>query len=721
MSAESDLILIMDDDRSVCADLSFQLGRLGCRTKTVSSVEEGLSILHDETVAVTMLDNGFPGMDGLGFLRKLKKVSPDTEVIVMGSCASTDMAIEAVRKEAYDYLPKPFSDREDVLATVRRALEKRSLSLTSRDLHLEREINRRELSAAVKRPKALIDAGRAMGGICVLSELLDFFVGVVADELEVDRISLMLLDEKTQEMWIVAARGLDEKVKEKVRMAVGTGIAGWVAREGKPVLVKDVVSDPRVKTSLHSTDATSFISAPIVLSIPILLQEKVLGVINVTNRRSGKSFDEEDMAFLYSLAGQAAVAIERTIQYEELQEAHESLKAAQKNLLEAERVNALGQMAAGVAHDFNNLLSGILGTVDLLQRKIEIQGADLPFIRSQLESLNKLALQGAGTVRRIQEYSRIRKDSPSESVDVNSAVDNALEVTRAKWKDECETRGVRVDVRFERGRIPLIQGNAADLTQVVSNLIFNAVEAMPNGGQLTLKTFLEGKTIGLEVADNGDGMSKEIKGKLFQPFFTTKDYGYGLGTSIIYGIVARHGGNIHVSSEEGMGTTFLLRLPVVNGAMADQPDENDAHGRDSGTAKVLVVEDNDINRELFKGYLDEMGHKAIVAANGKEMLPLLDQGPFALVITDLSMPGISGWQVAEKVKKQSPRVPVILISGWAIQQDDSRIRESGVDFVLQKPCTFTDFQDLVNKALSSSLQTGSEKTAGKEAEETAGA
>lgn len=715
MSEESDLILVVDDDRTVYDDLSPLLGRLGCRMKTVSSEEEALSILHDETVAVAMLDNGFHGMDGHGLLAKLKKVSPDTEVIITTRCSLPDTGTETIREKAYDCLRIPFEDLEDVLATVRRALEKRSLSLMSRDLHLELGIRRRELSAALKRPKALIDAGRAMGGICVLSDLLDFFVAVVADELEVDRISLMLVDEKTQEMWIVASRGLDELVTEKVRMAVGTGIAGWVAREGKPVLVKDVVTDPRVKTSLYSTDATSFISAPIVLSIPIVLQEKVLGVINVTNRRSGKSFDEEDMAFLYSLAGQAAVAIERTKQYEELQEAHESLKAAQKNLVEAERMNALGQMAAGVAHDFNNLLMGMLGRVELLQTRIDTQGADLPFIRSQLESLHKLAQQGAATVRRIQEYSRIRKDSPSESVDLNSVVDSAVELTRAKWKDECETRGVRVDVRFERGRIPSIQGNAADLTLVVSNLIFNAVDAMPKGGELNLRTFLAGNSIGLEVADTGDGMSTEVKEKLFQPFFTTKDNGHGLGTSIIYGIVARHGGNINVSSEEGMGASFLLRLPVAGGTIGDQPSENVAQEGESGPAKILVVEDNDINRELFKVYLDDMGHKAVLAANGKEMLPLLDQGPFALVVTDLSMPGISGWQVAEMVKKQSPRVPVILISGWAIQQDDARIRESGVDFILQKPCTLKDFQDVVTKALSSSLERGAEITFVKEA------
>jgi len=701
MFAELDLILVVDDEQSGCDELSPLFGRLGCRTKTVASIEEALSVLNEEMVAVTMLGNGLLRMGGLELMAKLRNVSPDTEVIITNRNSLPDAGTDTIREKAYDYLRKPFEDLEDVLATVRRALEKRSLALTSRDLHRRLETSRRELSAAVKRPKALIDAGRAMGGICVLSDLLDFFVGVVADELEVDRVSLMLIDEKTQEMWIVAARGLDEKVKERVRMTVGTGIAGWVAKEGKPVLVKDVVTDPRVKMSLHSTEAASFISAPIVLSIPILLQEKVLGVINVTNRRSGQSFDEEDMAFLYSLAGQAAVAIERTIQYEELQEAHESLKAAQKSLVDAERLNALGQMAAGVAHDFNNLLTGILGRVELLQMKIDTREADLPYLQSQLETLHKLALQGAANVRRIQEFSRIRKDSPSEPVDMNSVLDNAVEVTRAKWEKECETRGVHVDVRIEGGQIPTIQGNAADLTQVVSNLIFNAVDAMPEGGLLTLKTFLEENTIILEVSDTGDGMSTEVKEKLFQPFFTTKNNGYGLGTSIVYGIVARHGGEIKVSSEEGIGSTFRLSLPVANGSAFGQPAENVAQEGESRPAKVLVVEDNDINRELFKGYLAEMGHEAVLAADGKGILTILEREPFDLVITDLSMPGLSGWQVAERVKKQNSRVPVILVSGWAIQQDDARIRESGVDFLLPKPCTLQGFQDVVKKALSS--------------------
>src|SRR3990170_3059522 len=242
-------------------------------------------------------------------------------------------------------------------------------------------VKARGFAAALKRQSSLIRAGLAMGGISTLPDLLDFFIGLVSEELGVERVSLMLLDDRKGQMRIYASRGLDAEVVDKVRLNVGEGIAGWVAKEGKPVLVKDVQTDPRVNRSLSSTHATSFISAPMVISIPILLQEKVLGVINVTNRRSGLSFDEEDMAYLYGLAGQAAMAIERTKQLEELQEAYESLKAAQKTLVDSERLRALGQLAAGVAHDFNNLLHGILGRTQLLALKLGDKEMDFPSLR----------------------------------------------------------------------------------------------------------------------------------------------------------------------------------------------------------------------------------------------------------------------------------------------------------------------------------------------------
>jgi signal transduction histidine kinase/DNA-binding response OmpR family regulator len=684
---EPEQILIVDDEESIRSVLSQFLADAGCKPRMAGTAEEALSLLTKESYAAAIVDIVLPGMDGLQLLQEIKRSSPDTEVVIMTSYASLGTAVEAIRNGAYDYLQKPFEDLDDVWATVRRALEKRALI---RDL----ENSNRELLISVRRQKCLIGAGRAMSAITSLCEILDFFIGLVADELDVDRASILLLNEKTGEMKIAASRGLAEEVVQSARVKIGEGIAGWVAREGKPILVTDVETDPRIKVPISNTNFASFISAPIVLSVPIQLEEKVLGVINVTNRRSGVPFEEEDMAFLYSLAGQAAVSIESSRNYEELQEAYQSLKTTQKQLVEAERLNAVGQMAAGVAHDFNNLLSGILGSTQLLNVELNSPDVDISSLRSALELIENLSLQGAATVRRIQEYSRIRKDVPSETVDLNAVVKNA------KWKDECESQGVHIDIRLELGTIPETLGNASELAQVVSNLIFNAVEAMPEGGELRLRTFGEGEEIRLEVSDTGIGMSEGVKEKIFEPFFTTKEEGQGLGTSVVYGIVARHKGEIKVASEEGLGSTFQISLPVyaVRKKEEQPPTPKRLEKRDAG-ARVLIVDDGEINRAVFESYVSKIGHKPVQASNGKEALSIFKLCPIDLVITDLGMPGMSGWEVAKSVKKINPDVPVILISGWAIQQPETRIKESGVDWIIQKPCTMHAFTEAVETVL----------------------
>jgi signal transduction histidine kinase len=421
-------------------------------------------------------------------------------------------------------------------------------------------------------------------------------------------------------------------VAREVRLRVGEGIAGLVALEGKPILVKNVELDLRIQHPLTSTSADSFISAPIVLSIPILIRQKVLGVINVTNRRSGASFEEEDMAFLSSLAGQAAVAIERARHFENLQEAYQSLKDTQTHLVESERLNAVGQLAAGVAHDFNNLLTGMLGQAELLKMDLAHSPPAIEASRERAELLETLALQGAAAVRRMQDFTRIRKDTPSGAVDLNVVMRNAVEVTRGKWKDECLARGVQVNVRIQPGEIPLTAGNAAELTQVVSNLIFNAVEALNGGGEILLATRSDGQDIRLSVTDNGVGMSPEVRKRIFEPFFTTKELGQGLGMSIIYGIIARHGGEITVRSEEKEGSTIELRLPVIAPA-AKKRGTDRGKSVPVGPARVLVVDDSDINRALFEGYLAHLGHKVRLAGNGQEALSMFEREGADLVIT----------------------------------------------------------------------------------------
>jgi signal transduction histidine kinase/FixJ family two-component response regulator len=554
---ESDLILVVDDEESVCSVLASLFSREGLQTKAVTSAEEALSTLNGAKPGVALLDIKLPGMDGLDLLHELKTISPDTEVILMTGAASLDTAVEAIRNGAYDYLQKPFESLNVVLSSVRRAFEKRSLSQKNRDLILDLENSNRNLSAAVRRQKSLIEAGRAMGGITSLLDLLDFFVGVVSYELEVDRVSLMMLDEAKEEMWIVSSRGLDEDIVKKTRLKLGEGIAGKVAKEGKPILVKDVSTDPRIKASFHDTNFSSFISAPIVLSIPILLQEKVLGVINVTNRRTGLPFHEEDMAFLYSLAGQAAVVIEHTRRMEELQIAYESLKVAQNNLAESERFKALGFLAAGIAHEVKNPLAGILGIAQLARRGAD-QGSPL---QKDLAIIEKEARRCKTIIENLMKFARQEQVSFQPVM-----IDKLIEETKVLLDHQLGNHQLRLETELDSD-LPPVRGNANQLQQVLMNLIINAQQAMEGQrGAIKVSSSLSSPdAIEIRVSDTGPGIPKETQPKLFEPFFTTKSAGKGtgLGLSVTYGIVRDHQGEIRVESEPGEGAVFIIRLPVA--------------------------------------------------------------------------------------------------------------------------------------------------------------
>ncbi|HEY5996607.1 MAG TPA: response regulator, partial [Candidatus Deferrimicrobiaceae bacterium] len=693
-------ILVVDDDPVLRVQLLDHLGGMGFTVRTATYGEDGLKLPRIEETAVALIDINARGIDDLGMLAELKRTAPDTEIILMTGQASVKTAIEAIRHGAYDYLEKPFTELDAVARTVERACEHRRLAMRNRELVGDLAARNQELSAAVKRLTSLIEAGRAMSGIESIDELLDFFIGLVGKELDVERASLMLIDESGRELFVAASRGISDGLAGKIRVRVGDGIAGWVAKEGKPILVKDVQTDPRTSSSLckdapaeKPKSEGSFISAPIVLSIPIIVHESTLGVINVTNKRSGASFTEEDMAFLYGLAGQAAVAIEKTRHFNEVKQAYDSLKEAQEQLVASERLKALGQMAAGVAHDFNNLLNGILGKAELLVLKLSGPETDRSTLLAGLKMIEQITLQGAETVKRVQDFTRIRKDHPTHAIDVNNVIRNAVEMTRPKWKHETEARGITVEVDLFLGDIPQTVGNSSELTQIVSNLVFNAVEAMPLGGRVTLASKLEGDMIVLTVADTGTGMSKETQARIFEPFFTTKDTGQGLGMSIVYGILARHGGEIAVDSGEGRGTTFTVRIPVREPAPQPPPKAVVATPHPpASSARILIIDDDDLNIRMLDDALTARGHHVVSALTGPEAIEHFSRTPFDLVMTDLSMPGMSGWQVARDIKQRNPAVPVILLSGWAIQQDEEQVRESGVDYVISKPCSIKTLQ-----------------------------
>jgi len=692
-------VLVVEDETTIGVMIREILEENGCDVHVATSAEEGLGLLEESPFDVALLDIVLPRMSGLGLLDEIKRRRPETEVVMMTSHSSVDTVLHAIRQGAYDYLEKPFDDVEQVWMCVERVLEKVELRRANRNLLAEQQRRNEELSAAVMRLTSFIEAGHAMSRLLSLPDLLDCFLGLVTKELGVDRASLMLLDERTGELSVAAHRGMDGVPVEEIRVRLGEGVAGTVARTGELLLVEDVESADIPGGRTNPGLSGSFMSAPIVLSIPIKSPEKVLGVINVTNRRSGRPFDEGDLAYLGGMAGQLAVAIDRAAQFRSLQEAYESLQRAQEQLVFSERLNVVGRMAAGVAHEFNNALSVILGRTESALDSISTNGEpDLEKLRRDLTAVVRTSLHGAAAIRRIQDYTRIRRDLPREVVDLNGVVCDSVEMTRPKWKGESESRGRGVDLALDLGDIAAVEANPHELNQVVSNLIFNAVEAMPDGGHLVLRTRQEGGDVVLDVSDTGAGMDEETRAHVFEPFFTTKESGNGLGMSIVYGIVTRHRGDISVRSAPGEGTTFRIRLPASARARAVSPDSETAVAAPR-TGSILLVEDEADVRDTFVEALAEAGHEVVGAASGEEAMRIFRTRPFDLLLTDLNMPGASGLEVIESARRLDPGIPAGVLSGWAVQEGQGDGETRGADFVLPKPCRMRDLHATVQQHL----------------------
>jgi signal transduction histidine kinase/CheY-like chemotaxis protein len=381
-----------------------------------------------------------------------------------------------------------------------------------------------------------------------------------------------------------------------------------------------------------------------------------------------------------SLASQAAVALEKSRLWQELNEALARLEASKQQILQTERLRALGEIAGGVAHDFDNFLTVILGRTGLL-----LETVTDPDVLQHLRVIERAVLDETQTVRRILEFTRAPRTRPFERVDLNELVEVVMRATRRNWWDAAQAKGLSYDVRLETGPVVPIFGDPAELREALTHLVLNALDAMPEGGRLTLVTGREVEHVYCVVRDTGAGMTPEVQRRLFEPFFTTKGpRGGGLGLSVTYGIVTRHGGEIEVQSEPGVGSVFTVRLPVR--PVVAGPESFPPEGRPEGL-KVLVIDDEPrVGRILIELLLRE-GHIVVAADDGPSGLAKCESETFDLVISDLGMPGLSGWDVARLVKQKYPGTPVALVTGWVdrIAGDEARARH--VDFLIAKPFT----------------------------------
>lgn len=367
----------------------------------------------------------------------------------------------------------------------------------------------------------------------------------------------------------------------------------------------------------------------------------------------------------------------------------------EEEIIKVERLRALGEMSGGVAHDFNNILGAILGRTQLLLEK-----AENPNIRKNLQIIEKAAMDGAETVRGIQEFTRVRADSRLfTKMDINEIIDDVIEFTRTRWKNDAQVRGLNIKVYRDFGEIPLIMGDPSGLREVFTNLIINAIDALPNGGKVHIFSYSDGDKAVVTVSDNGVGMSTDVQKRIFEPFFTTKGkHGNGLGLSMCYGIISRHKGKILVKSREGEGSTFTIRIPInLPGG-----DQYSLPSSDAGVipAKILIIDDDEPMRSVLSDILVQSGCHVDGVGSGKDGIESFISDKYDIVISDLGMEGMSGWGVARFVKERSPLTIVALITGWGTQLDEDEIRNRGVDFVVSKPFRIEEVRRLVNQAMS---------------------
>ena len=434
------------------------------------------------------------------------------------------------------------------------------------------------------------------------------------------------------------------------------------------------------------------------VAVPLMVEDKFFGIL-VAARLKPDDFSSGDSEFLRLLSDHVALSAHQARLHMDLEKAYNELRRTQATVLQQERLKALGQMASGIAHDVNNALSPVIGFSDLILK------GDYDLSQNVKRYLSHIRTAGediAHIVARLREFYRTREVNEAlQQLNLNTLVEQVVDMTRPRWRDIPQSNGITIEIETAPAMdVPLLAGIESEIREAITNLVLNAVDAMPKGGKITISTTVlrhnsskngnkHPLNVAIAVSDTGTGMDEETRKRCLEPFFSTKGKrGTGLGLAMVYGVMERHEGGIDIESEPGKGTTFRLVFPV-RAAICDGDKEKDTN---SGIQpmQILCIDDETLLRELLKEILERDGHEVVLRDNGQAGLDEFrtaaeGRRPFDMVITDLGMPYLDGRQVAKTIKNVSPQTPVVMLTGWGafIKEDGSGPEE--VDAILSKP------------------------------------
>jgi signal transduction histidine kinase len=402
------------------------------------------------------------------------------------------------------------------------------------------------------------------------------------------------------------------------------------------------------------------------LVVPIARMKEVIGRLTLTGPpRTGWSPPAVELAT--AIAAQIALGAD-----------HARLAADAQKQVQGQTLRALADLAGGAAHHLNNLLTIVVGRIQLVLRSTD----DARVVRP-LTIVEKAAKDAAEVVRRLQQFSRMREIAQPRPVRLDDVVRDVLAAPHPRGEHAGRTPDAGIEVEARLGDVPAVAGDAAALREALTNIVHNAVDAMPNGGRLLVETRASDMAVTVEVSDTGVGMSDSVQFRAQEPFFTTKGVkATGLGLSVAYGIVRSHGGHVAIRSAEGAGSTVTVTLPRATATAEAEPSAAPA----ADGLRVLLVDDERDVRDALADMLISHGHAVLTASGGEEAMAIVErEAGLDLVLTDLVMPGMTGWDVAAAAKARRPHVAVGVVTGWNEPVDGAP--RPGVDFVIEKPVT----------------------------------
>jgi signal transduction histidine kinase len=385
----------------------------------------------------------------------------------------------------------------------------------------------------------------------------------------------------------------------------------------------------------------------------------------------------------------------------QLATAMEVMQATQREMIQRERMNALGRMANGIAHDFNNGLAPIVGFSELLLNKPDLF-SEPEKVRNYLQMIHAAAQSTSQVANRLREFYRRRDETETFApVSINNLIKEVIPLTQPRWKDQALGAGIQINFRTELGDVPTVPANESELREMLVNLVFNAIEAIPKRGTITMRTEVRRNRLLLTVADDGVGMTEEVKARCMEPFFTTKhEQNTGFGLGMVYGIVRRHEAEIDINSEPGRGTDVIISLPLERSVRETEPAEAPKPAPASlGRLRILVVEDEPLVRELLGVYLTEEQHEFVTAVNGRDGLDKFREGTFDIVMTDRAMPEMNGDALAAEIKRVKPSQAIILLTGFGDLMASTGEKPTGIDLVVGKPFTLGTLRNAIAKVI----------------------